>query len=247
MSYQDKNSKLLEFFRDKFEHTLRKKGGTWLGSVRNYIQCTFINGSDVSWGSNEILLGQTLTQEILIEVSVKAIRAFVFEQNKDILAFFDRKQNFFGAQLPEKVHIHSEEIKEAFVCFLNEKYCEQKERINAHNQRSQSERTRLIEELIKNNHYTWLDLHLEAFFLHVGLNKSEVEGIVSAHGDKCTQYREDWEKSGVPFFHGAALYLLTYCVPFTSCVRETKDGWVAPSKWVVEQYPKYKDFLLTLK
>jgi len=34
---------------------LQKKGGSWLSEVRSYIQNNFINGSDVTWGSNEVL------------------------------------------------------------------------------------------------------------------------------------------------------------------------------------------------
>ena len=32
-----------------------KKGGEWLGDVREWIQCKVINGENVTWGSNEIL------------------------------------------------------------------------------------------------------------------------------------------------------------------------------------------------
>lgn len=32
-----------------------KNGGKWLGTARSWIQHKCINGSDVTWGSNEVL------------------------------------------------------------------------------------------------------------------------------------------------------------------------------------------------
>lgn len=34
---------------------LMKEGGDWLGVVRDWIQCRCVNGSDVTWGSDDTL------------------------------------------------------------------------------------------------------------------------------------------------------------------------------------------------
>lgn len=41
--------------RQEYAHQLERTGGAHLGEIRNFIQCKFINGSDVTWGSQEEL------------------------------------------------------------------------------------------------------------------------------------------------------------------------------------------------
>jgi hypothetical protein len=41
--------------------TLKKAGGKWLGIARSWIQWNFLNGSDVTWGSQDVLRGKDLT------------------------------------------------------------------------------------------------------------------------------------------------------------------------------------------
>jgi hypothetical protein len=41
------------------------EGGDWLAFVRNYIQCKFTNGENVSWGSDEVLQGPAFTVNTL--------------------------------------------------------------------------------------------------------------------------------------------------------------------------------------
>jgi hypothetical protein len=68
-------------------------------------------------------------------------------------------------------------------------------------------------------------------------------GSISAHGDKCYGYQARWEKAGIPFEHGVALYLLTYQHPYCDQVRQTKDdGFVSPAEWVESKYPEFKAF-----
>jgi hypothetical protein len=97
------------------------------------------------------------------------------------------------------------------------------------------------------NHYQWLDKNLESFWIKVTgktLDESGCAGIVSAHGDKCYGYRMAWEKAGVPFHHGVAIYFLTYIHPFSGEARETPNGeWVDPKKWVADNYERFKPFL----
>lgn len=91
------------------------------------------------------------------------------------------------------------------------------------------------------NHYKWLEQHLPAFFAALGVCYSP--GIITAHGDKCYSYRREWEQAGIPFPHGVALYLLCYERPYSSEVRQTPAGWVAPSDWVVANYQKFREHL----
>lgn len=61
------------------------------------------------------------------------------------------------------------------------------------------------------NHYDWLDENLPAFFSNLGIDLNKrCAGIITAHGDKCYGYKDYWERNGVPFYHGVAIYLLSY-------------------------------------
>ena len=90
------------------------------------------------------------------------------------------------------------------------------------------------------NHYDYLNNHLKDFYSNFGL---EVVGDISAHGDKCYGYREDFEKNGIPFNKGVAIYLLTYKRPFDEEVRNTKNGWVNPIDWIVTNKDKFLHLL----
>ena len=86
------------------------------------------------------------------------------------------------------------------------------------------------------SHYDYLDLILENFWLEVfGKTPSEMwcAGIVSAHGDKCYQYKHEWEDSDILFKHGTLIFLLTY----TSELGDTPKH--KSCEWVVENYSKY--------
>lgn len=89
------------------------------------------------------------------------------------------------------------------------------------------------------NHYNWLEKHFPEFLEKIGLDFANCPGIVGAHGDKCYGYRYIWKEKGIPFHHGAALYLLTYLSPYNKEVRETDNGWVAPDQWVIDNYSKF--------
>ncbi len=93
------------------------------------------------------------------------------------------------------------------------------------------------------NHYTYLDEHLPAFFEALDVSWVDHAGIVVSHGDKCYQYRSGWEKAGIPFTHGAAIYLLSYVYPYSAEVRDTLEGWVPPKDWVVANYDRFKKYL----
>jgi len=95
----------------------------------------------------------------------------------------------------------------------------------------------------KTNHYDYLDQNLPGFFEKVGIDWESNRGIIVCHGDKAYSYRCQWEAAGIHFYHGVALYLLSYCYPFDLEVRETEQGWVSPQDWVIQKYPQYQEYL----
>ena len=94
------------------------------------------------------------------------------------------------------------------------------------------------------SHYDYLEDHLLEIFECVGVNTDHYnKGMIGAHGDKAYGYKFDWNQAGIHFFHGVALYLLTYCHPFSCESRETDNGWIDPGKWVIDNYERFKDCL----
>lgn len=93
------------------------------------------------------------------------------------------------------------------------------------------------------SHYDWLSIHLKSFFDQIGIDIDYHEGTIVAHGDKCYAYRDKWQEAGIPFPHGVAIYLACYFRPYSSEVRETKDGWVRVEEWVIGKYPNWKHLL----
>ena len=87
------------------------------------------------------------------------------------------------------------------------------------------------------NHYKWIEKHFFTFAKNAGAkNLIFNHNIISSHGDKCYGYKSYWEKLGIKFEHGVAIYLLSYLSPFSENVRNTKNGWVDPKIWVVSSY-----------
>lgn len=97
------------------------------------------------------------------------------------------------------------------------------------------------------SHYEWLETHLWDFLRKAGVDPQYQRGIIVAHGDKCRQYEREWAEAGVPFFHGAAIYLLSYCWPYSQHVRETQFGWVAPKDWVIKSYENFRPWLAEIE
>lgn len=99
-----------------------------------------------------------------------------------------------------------------------------------------------FEYIRKKSHYDWLHENLDAFTKSLGL-PYEYGGYISAHGDKCYSYERRWKDAGIHFFHGAAIFLISYIRPYSEEVRETKNGWVPVETWVVENYERFKPHL----
>jgi hypothetical protein len=87
------------------------------------------------------------------------------------------------------------------------------------------------------NHYDWLDENFNHFLNAISVKEPKYYmGLISAHGDKCYSYRDQWEKHGIPFEKGVAIYLASYIYPWSKTVRNTEEGWIAPDKWVMSMW-----------
>ncbi len=94
------------------------------------------------------------------------------------------------------------------------------------------------------SHYDYLKEVLPDFFEACGVSWDENVGIITCHGDKAYGYRQKWEQGGLHFYHGVAIYLLTYCRPYANEVRETEDGeWVDVADWVLDNKDRFLKFL----
>lgn len=95
------------------------------------------------------------------------------------------------------------------------------------------------------SHYTWLEVNFPTVLKNLGLDEhiKYVNSIISADGDKCYCYQHKWKLNNIPFSHGVALYLLTNIPPYDAEVRQTKNGWISPDNWVINNYDKFKQYL----
>lgn len=100
----------------------------------------------------------------------------------------------------------------------------------------------------RENHYDWLEKYLPKFMNDIAKDKSTDRcsfennmGIISAHGDKASSYRDFWEKRNIPYIHGVAIFLMSYCWPFSNEVRQIND-WIPIQEWVVKRYSYFKQF-----
>lgn len=100
-----------------------------------------------------------------------------------------------------------------------------------------------LRKKLERSHYKWLDRNLWQFFKKIGIPQDGNAGIISAHGDKGYQYREAWKAAGIPFEHGMAVFLASYCRPYSDEVRQTSSGWVNTDSWVVEKYGEWRELL----
>ncbi len=93
------------------------------------------------------------------------------------------------------------------------------------------------------NHYTYLDRHLLTFLANIGLEEGHMHsGLITAHGDKASCFQHDWEKGGVPFEHGVAIFFLWWSRRYRPEVPNHLDL----RQWVVENYTtghRFRDFL----
>lgn len=95
----------------------------------------------------------------------------------------------------------------------------------------------------KINHYDYLEAVLPEFFKALGISWENNCGIISAHGDKGGFYRHGFEKAGLSYGQGMAIYLLTYVEPYASECRDTPNGWVPPNEWVIQNAHRFLHLL----
>ena len=95
------------------------------------------------------------------------------------------------------------------------------------------------------DHYKYLGKNLFVFMKKVGVNPDHNRGIIEAHGDKCYGYGSLWRENGIPFNHGAMIYMLTFCAPYSSESRQTAKGFVQPGQWVVDNYDRFKHHIIS--
>jgi hypothetical protein len=93
------------------------------------------------------------------------------------------------------------------------------------------------------SHYQWLENNLPQIFEAVGINKDLAIGSITSGGDKCYGSQELFEKCGLHFYHGVAIYLLLGFPPFCEEVRNTKNGWVDPFQWIILNKDKFTPIL----
>lgn len=84
------------------------------------------------------------------------------------------------------------------------------------------------------SHYNYLDIVFKEFSEE--LLGEDLSSFTVAHGDKSRQYKTYWEQHGVPFFHGAAIHLLSYTKLMDREKHLTKE-------FVVDKYPEFKPLL----
>lgn len=61
-------------------------------------------------------------------------------------------------------------------------------------------------------------------------------GMVGAHGDKMSQYRDYWESNGLDYNKAQIIYFLTFTKVMDRPKHESKQ-------WVVDNYTTYSDLL----
>jgi hypothetical protein len=109
-----------------------------------------------------------------------------------------------------------------------------------------------LEQLYQNSHYYYLENNLPKFMDELAaihgcenLKWEYNKGIIVAHGDKVTQYKDKFEKKGLNFNQCAAVYLLTYCAPFSKECREVINSvtgeikFIKPDDWVIDNIHRF--------
>lgn len=84
------------------------------------------------------------------------------------------------------------------------------------------------------SHYDYLTYFYSKVCENLGV-EDRYMGAFTSNGDKMYQYRDRWEKAGVPWFHATVCYLLMDSV-YHHEVRDTPNGWVDPAQWVIDNY-----------
>jgi len=84
-----------------------------------------------------------------------------------------------------------------------------------------------------------IEAKLPSFLKLLGI-QIHVPGIVSAHGDKVSQYNYQLEEANIALDYGYCLLMLTYLTPYDRECRETDTGWVSPISWVIANKTRFE-------
>ena len=93
------------------------------------------------------------------------------------------------------------------------------------------------------SHYDYVEKHSKEFSKLMKCEQWEVEDLLTCDGDKCYCYKKTWENNGISFNKGVMIYLLGKIPPYSNLCRNTINGFVSPSDFVIKIYNEYKHIL----
>lgn len=97
----------------------------------------------------------------------------------------------------------------------------------------------------KNNHYKYIEKHGKVFSDALGID--DVTKSLVADGDKCRQYKDEWEEDNVPFVIGAMIYIASKESKYSNTVRQTDKGFVKPCQWVIDKFKTDPEIIAAVK
>ena len=62
--------------------------------------------------------------------------------------------------------------------------------------------------------------------------------IIACDADKCTLYKDIWERNGIPYEHGVMIYLITKMKPYYYEARVK----LTPCEFVIKHYDEFKQY-----
>lgn len=177
--------------------------------------------------------------QVIFEFKGKDI--LVFNHNKDHFEIFygerdlDKGEFTPSYQIVTPQYFSKDRMDDAIELYLKRLHAENHMFHDGSGEKLEEIMIRLSQKLTYKSHYDYCNAILEKFWLKV-FNKTPSEmwcaGIVTAHGDKCYCSKSTWHDAGIPFHHGALLYLLTY-------TKEMDQEKHKSEAWVIEKYPHY--------
>lgn len=97
----------------------------------------------------------------------------------------------------------------------------------------------------RNDHYKYIEKHGKVFSGALGIN--DVTKSLVAEGDKCRQYKDQWEEAGVPFVIGSMIYIASKESKYANTVRQTDNGFVKPCQWVIDKFKTDPEIIAAVK
>lgn len=63
--------------------------------------------------------------------------------------------------------------------------------------------------------------------------------IITCDADKCEQYRNEWEKAGIPYINGIMIYLISKMRPYNREARVT----ISAKDFVIKHYKEFEEMI----